>query len=337
METDDLRAFSTTQFAALSSNHIAALGTDQIAALTTSEVAAFTTAQMHALSTDQIAAFTTDQIVALESRDIAALSMAQSVAFTTDQIAVMDNGQINSLMGVSPIVLDLDGNGVSTLSAAHGVSYDLTGTGTRSQVGWVGGNDGLLVMDRNGDGQINDGRELFGAATLNEQGHRVGNGYAAMALEDSNHDGVLNHLDANWNKLQVWIDANHDGKTDAGELKSLESLGVTELSLAHTAGSASDHGNLLGLVGSYKTSDGATHDMADVWFAKDAPAAAAGATVHAAAQVSLGDLLAPPQGSVLPADHAATAATATATPAHSTALPLHKLNDDELNKLNPLL
>jgi hypothetical protein len=207
-------------------------------------------------------------------------------------------------------------------------------------VGWVGGNDGLLVMDRNGDGQINDGRELFGAATLNEQGQRVGNGYAAMALEDSNHDGMLNKLDAHWDQLRVWVDGNHDGKTEAGELKSLDSLGVAELSLAHTSGSASDHGNLLGLVGSYKSTDGATHDMADVWFAKDPAATQAAAhegTSQAAASVSLGDLLAPPQGSVLPADHAATTTTTVAGTSHATVLPLHKMSDEELNKLNPLL
>jgi hypothetical protein len=305
------------------------LSTDQVAALTTAQVAAITTAQVDALTTDQIVAFTTDQIVALESRDIASMSMAQVVAFQTDDIAVMNDGQINALMGVSPIVLDLDGNGVSTISAAQGVSFDLMGTGTRSQVGWVGGNDGLLVMDRNGDGQINDGRELFGAATLNEQGQRVGNGYAAMALEDSNHDGVLNKLDAHWDQMRVWVDGNHDGKTGAGELKSLDSLGVGELSLAHTSGSASDNGNLLGLVGSYKSTDGATHDMADVWFAKDTGA-------QAAASESLGDLLAPPQGSLLPADHA-TASTTSTTTAHATVLPVQKLGDEELNKLNPLL
>jgi hypothetical protein len=196
-------------------------------------------------------------------------------------------------------------------------------------VGWVGGSDGLLVMDRNGDGQINDGRELFGAATLNEQGQRVGNGYAAMALEDSNHDGLLSHLDANWDKLRVWVDANHDGKTDAGELKSLDSLGVAELSLAHATGSATDHGNLLGLVGSYKTTDGATHDMADVWFAKQEHTAASGPAP------ALGELLAAPQGHLLGGDAGAAAASAPTT--QVAVLPVHKLSDEDLNKLGPLL
>jgi hypothetical protein len=92
-------------------------------------------------------------------------------------------------------------------------------------------------------------------------------------------------------------------------------------------------------VGSYKSTDGATHDMADVWFAKDTTATQAAAhegTPQAAASVSLGDLLAPPQGSVLPADHAAATTTVAGT-SHATVLPLHKMSDEELNKLNPLL
>jgi hypothetical protein len=62
-------------------------------------------------------------------------------------------------------MLDLNGDGVQTLSAARGVQFDLTGTGQAAQVGWASAQDGLLVRDINGDGVINDGRELFGAAT----------------------------------------------------------------------------------------------------------------------------------------------------------------------------
>jgi trimeric autotransporter adhesin len=65
------------------------------------------------------------------------------------------------------------------------------------------------------------------------------------------------------------VDANGDGICEAGELKELSSLGIIELDLHAQAGTAVNHGNVLGLVASYKTSDGHSHAMADVWFTKD--------------------------------------------------------------------
>jgi hypothetical protein len=211
----------------------------------------------------------------------------------------MSTSQLNALQSMTPIVLDLDGNGIQTIAAAHGVQFDLGATGVNHQVGWVGGKDGLLVMDRNGDGVINDGRELFGAATVLANGQRAGNGYNAMGIEDTNHDGKLNKHDANFDKLKVWVDANHDGKTDAGELKGLVDLGIVELDLSHVTGTKVDNGNLQGLVSSYTTADGAHHEMADVWFTK----------AQAAAPPNLHDLLAAPAADLLP-DTGAPAATA---------------------------
>jgi trimeric autotransporter adhesin len=197
------------------------------------------------------------------------MSMEHVAAFETADIAVMSGGQLDALFSASPLVLDLDGNGVRTRAAAEGIHFDLAATGNSSaRVGWLGQGDALLVRDRNGDGQINDGRELYGVGTHNAQGQRMGNGFAALALEDSNHDGRIDARDESFKDIKLWVDANHDGKTDAGELRGLADSGVVELNLAHVAGSKTDQGNLLGLVGSYRTADGATHEMSDVWFAK---------------------------------------------------------------------
>jgi hypothetical protein len=240
------------------------------------------------LSTDHIAAFTTTQIVAIETADIAAFTSTQHLAFTSDAIASMTAAQLDSFLLTSPIVLDLDGNGVRTLAAAQGVQFDLNGTGNTHQVGWASSTDGLLVMDRNHDGRINDGTELFGVATLDANGRRAGNGYNAMALEDSNHDGLLSSADANFQNLRLWVDANSDGITNAGELHALAEYGITELNLNAQAGTVVDHGNVLGLTSSYTTADGAKHDMADVWFAKEA-----------APQVHIDDLLTAPSADVM--------------------------------------
>jgi len=134
----------------------------------------------------------------------------------------------------------------------------------------VGAGSGLLVRDINHDGVINDGRELFGGATIAANGQRAGNGFLALGALDSNHDGRIDHHDAAWKELQVWVDANHDGKTDPGELQTLDALGIVSLNLLASAGTASDNGNLLGLVSSYTRADGSTRAMADVWFVRDA-------------------------------------------------------------------
>src|SRR5207244_2919800 len=127
-----------------------------------------------------------------------AMTITQVSAFTSDDVCVMSSGQLDALISASPIVLDLDGNGISTRSAAHGTTFDLNATGHTGQAGWVGGNDGLLSFDLNHDGKINDGSELFGVATKLADGTRAGNGYAAMAQYDGNADGKLDASDAHF-------------------------------------------------------------------------------------------------------------------------------------------
>jgi hypothetical protein len=240
----------------------------------------------------------------------------QTHAFEAADIQAMSTAQINALMSVTPIVLDLDHNGVQTVAAANGVHFDVAGTGRADRFGWVGGNDGLLVRDVNGNGQIDDGRELFGTGTVLADGHRAGNGFAALAALDSNHDGVVNASDAHFNELKVWVDANHDGKTDPGELKGLVELGITGLNLAAVASDRVDHGNAVGLVSSYTTADGQSHEMADVWFARQMDAAPA-----------LDDVLSAPAGDLLGGGGNA----ATGSPASAAGAPLPRMTaDDEL-------
>ena len=266
-------ALTTDQVDSLTTAQIVALSTAQFAWLETADIAALTTAQVRALTTDQIVAFTTEQIEALQTQDIAAMTMAQYAAFETQDIQAMSTAQINALMGVTPIVLDLDGNGITTTAAAEGVSFDLAGNGQKAQVGWVGGGDGLLVRDLNGDGVINDGRELFGIGTQLANGQRAGHGYDAMADLDGNKDGRLDAQDAAFSQLKVWKDVDLDGQTDAGELQGLVDLGIVSLDLNYALTSKDSNGNHVAMVSSYTTADGQQHQMADVLFAKHPPPA----------------------------------------------------------------
>jgi hypothetical protein len=269
LETADFALLTTTQLRAFSSAQIGAIETDDLRALGTDDIAAFTTLQVDGLSTDQIQAFTTDQVKGFETADLASMNMDQVLAFTSDQTGAMSTAQINALFLATPIMLDLDGNGIQTLSASQGVNFDLNGDGQAAKWGWAAGNDGFLVMDRNGDGVINDGKELFGSGTRLADGTRAADGFVAMAAEDSNKDGKLDANDANWSKLQVWVDADKDGITDAGELKSLVDMGITSFDLSSTKGTELNNGNFVGLVSKFTKDDGSTHQLADVWFAKD--------------------------------------------------------------------
>ena len=249
-----LGGLGSGQFSALTSTQFAALTTDQFSHLSTVDIAALTTAQAHAITTDDIGALTTDQLAALTTADLQSMSIDQVASFSGDQIQHMTDAQVAALFAATPVVLDLNGNGISTSSAAHGVNYDLTGTGHAARYGWTAGGDGLLAIDLNHDGRIDDGSELFGVGMKLANGQRAANGYQAMAQYDSNGDGVLDARDTHFKDLVVWVDANHDGKTEAGELKTLADLHITSLDLHGLAGTATNNGNLLGLTSSYTTS-----------------------------------------------------------------------------------
>jgi hypothetical protein len=260
LTTDQVVALRTDQVAALKTNQVAALTTASVAALQTQDVAALTTSQIQqGLTTIQIVALTTNQIAALTTRQVEALSSNQMGAFTTAQITHLSLG--------TPLVLDLNGNGISTQSIDKGVKFDIFGVNQNVSTGWVTGGDGLLVMDRNHDGSINGGLELFGQGTELLSGQKATNGYAALAELDTNSDGIISSKDSNFADLMVWVDDNADGLSMGAELHSLTSLGITQLGLNAQTSTETDNGNLIGLVSSFTTTDGATHEMADVWFA----------------------------------------------------------------------
>ena len=194
-----------------------------------------------------------DQFTALSSSQYSALSTSASAALDPSVFA-------------SPIVLDLNGDGVRTRSIAEGVKFDLFDNGTAISSGWVSGGDGLLVMDRNHDGVITNGSELFGTSTRLSDGTKAADGYAALREFDSNKDGFISETDAVFKDLRVWIDGDGDGVSEVGEIRSLDSLGITQINVNAVNGTEVDNGNVLGLTSTYQTSDGVVHAAADVWF-----------------------------------------------------------------------
>ena len=169
-------------------------------------------------------------------------------------------GQAGQL--ISPLVLDLDGDGVELTGLTSSQTYfDLDGDGFAEKTGWVGGGDGLLALDRNGNGDIDDITELFGNA--------ITDGFTELALLDSDGDGVIDAADTEFANLRVWIDSDRDGTSNAGELKTLSELEIESISLAATEVSQTQLGNEISHISSYTRSDGSQHEIVDAWFAND--------------------------------------------------------------------
>ena len=171
-----------------------------------------------------------------------------------------------------PLALDLDGNGIRTVAANQfsGSLFDHDGDGIRTASGWVGKEDGLLVYDRNGDGIINNGSELFGDATRLKNGGTAEHGFAALADLDDNGDGKIDAADKAFSSLRVWRDLNQDGISQEGELLTLEQVKVQSLNTQFSNTNRSlGNGNTLAQEGSYTTTDGQTRQMGDLLLAND--------------------------------------------------------------------
>lgn len=171
----------------------------------------------------------------------------------------------------SPLALDLDGNGmVDTISKSLGIHFDLDGNTFAETTGWIASGDGLLVLDRNGNGEIDNGFELFGDNTVLANGANAANGFLALAELDGNRDGRIDILDDAYAQLQIWKDSNSNGLVNQGELLTLAQANIQSLGTAFTSQSFIDaEGNHHLQVGGYMLTDGSSRVMNDVWFAID--------------------------------------------------------------------
>jgi len=143
----------------------------------------------------------------------------------------------NAWSGCSPILLDLANDGIHLGEPGVGVYFDVNADGVHDHVQWVrrGGDEGFLALDRDGNGVIDDGAELFGVGTpLILEGGSAPNGFVGLAQYDArqlggNDDGIISDADAIWPQLRIWVDANADGVSTASELRTLASYGITAL------------------------------------------------------------------------------------------------------------
>ncbi|MFZ5501752.1 MAG: hypothetical protein ACOY58_07585, partial [Candidatus Micrarchaeota archaeon] len=168
----------------------------------------------------------------------------------------------------NPVVLDLGGSGrIDTLNVNDGVYCDYYGNGFALATGWVSPGTGILVMDRNGNGVLDNGTELFGSQTPLPNGQLAADGFQALAALDGNHDGKIDAQDSAYSQLGVWVDSDTDGVLRPGELFTLPQLDIASIDLNWTTVNTTDaQGNIEMTAGSFQKTDGSTGLIADYAF-----------------------------------------------------------------------
>jgi len=170
----------------------------------------------------------------------------------------------------SPIVLDLNNDGINTLSLDYTRNFDMDNNGFKEATGWISKDDAFLAYDRNGNGKIDNGAELFGDKTISDNAHsytdpKAKNGFEALKEFDSNNDGIIDKKDKDFDKLLLWQDKNSNAKTDEGELIKLGDK-VKSIDLNYKEISTDNNGNSIKQTSTATLNDGTKVKADDVWF-----------------------------------------------------------------------
>ena len=227
--------------------------------------------------------------LAVQTAKSALNSLVSSVAsigsdFQTILNTLLSAEQSNIPRRVDPLTLDLDNDGIELVNVNSSTAFfdldvtaDLdangnpTGTytsdGVKEQVGWVSSDDGLLTLDRNGNGTVDNILELFGQT--NKTGTEELREYDLNNAAEANgiSDGKIDSSDAIFSQLKIWQDLNQNGISEASELKSLSDLNITSINVSPnslTPSNQINNGNLVISEGSYLKSDGTTGTYANL-------------------------------------------------------------------------
>ncbi|ALR02920.1 calcium-binding protein [Xylella fastidiosa] len=168
--------------------------------------------------------------------------------------------RITPLPPRDPLALDLDGDGIETTgSDGRVILFDHDADGVKTGTGWLKPDDGWLVLDRNGNGTIDSGRELFGTDTLKRNGQLATDGFDALRDVDSNQDGKIDAADRVFANLRIWRDLNQDGISQANELSTLDANHIVSIGVTATAGRVDlGNGNVQTAAGTFTRSNGTT-------------------------------------------------------------------------------
>lgn len=138
----------------------------------------------------------------------------------------------------SPLILDLDGDGVRTTTLNYPVNFDINGDGALEVIAWTfpRSEEGFLWLDLNRNRQVDSGAELFGDSTRLADGSLATSGFEALAEYDSpdlggDGDGRITPRDRVWAALRLWVDESHDARSQASEIHRLRDFGLAAINL----------------------------------------------------------------------------------------------------------
>jgi hypothetical protein len=168
----------------------------------------------------------------------------------------------------SPLILAMDGSAIELSSPHMGVRFDVEANGQAPQISWVSSaSDMFLALDKNGNGTIDSGNELFGNHSVGPNGGKQANGFLALGQYDNNNDGQIDLKDPVFKDLRLWSDANFNGKTDPGELHPLTSKKIESIAVSYSTSDKRDaHGNLFRETSIATLELGKQVPVVDVWF-----------------------------------------------------------------------
>lgn len=158
----------------------------------------------------------------------------------------------NCVCHPTPIIIGTNDDHLRLSSVADGVLFDANADGTAEQIAWVkdvDSDDGFLSLDRNGNGIVDNGAELFGGDTPQPESEER-NGFLALAEFDKQEnggdgDGFITPTDSVWSSLRIWLDANRNGYSEATELHPLSELSIQYISLDYRLSRRHDrYGNI---------------------------------------------------------------------------------------------
>ena len=169
-----------------------------------------------------------------------------------------------------PIVIDFNKNGVTSTRLDNTVYFDHDNNGFAEATAWMEKDDGLLALDKNNNGKIDNGNELFGNHTISNTAYgytdkKATNGYEALKTYDLNGDNVIDEKDEIFNKLKIWKDTNSNGITDEGELSSLADNNIKSIDLNYKEIAIDENSNTVKQSSKVTLKDGSTLDANDVW------------------------------------------------------------------------
>lgn len=188
-------------------------------------------------------------------------------------------GNISACDGppITPLMIDLSGQGLLLSDADRGANFDLKGNGEVVRTAWPMRSDNVFLGLPNAQGRIESIHDLFGANTIGPDGKTSQNGFVALAKYDLNHDGVIDSKDEVFSKLVVWSNTTRDGISRAEQMKTLDEIGIASIHLSYRVSPANDmHGNEFRQQSFVTMKDGSKRFIVDAWLVNHSIAAKTG-------------------------------------------------------------